>query len=243
MSLEAVVVAWIILSRYSGGMPSALDISGKVFGRLTAVEPTEVRSGGKIVWRCLCECGESCLAAVNHLQDGRRVSCGCAKAAGTQLKVKAPRHGHYAAGRASPTYYSWTSMRTRCLNPNASDFHRYGGRGVTICAEWESFESFLADMGARPAGTTLERKDVNGPYSPENCVWATDHEQLRNKRTNRVLSAFGRSQILSDWSREYGIPKRTITDRLARGLTPEEALLASGTKRARLASSDGAGQR
>jgi hypothetical protein len=73
-------------------------------------------------------------------------------------------------------------MRTRCLNPNASDWPRYGGRGITICAEWDSFEQFLADMGERPEGMTNDRIDVDGNYEPGNCRWATAKEQRRNQR-------------------------------------------------------------
>lgn len=205
-------------------MPSALDITGLTFGRLIAIAPTDLRSGGKIVWRCTCNCGAECLAPVNHLQDGRRVSCGCAKLTGSQRLSRKARHGHYVGNQPSPTYSSWTSMRTRCLNPNAPDFMRYGGRGIVICQRWTKFENFLADMGERPAKHTLDRKDTNGHYEPENCRWATQITQDRNKRTNRVLEAFGRQQILGDWVRETGIPSKTITDRLKRGWAVERAL-------------------
>jgi hypothetical protein len=160
-------------------MPRRLDISGLRYGRLTALEPTTQRSGGKIVWRCKCDCGNECLAAVNQLQDGRRISCGCAKR-GKQVNKT---HGHYVGGKPTATYRSWSSMRSRCFNPNVREFPRYGGRGITICARWDSFENFLADMGPRPAGLTLDRwPDPDGNYEPENCRWATWSQQRTNQR-------------------------------------------------------------
>lgn len=97
------------------------------------------------------------------------------------------KHGHRRTedGKSSPTYNSWRSMKIRCLNPNRSDFRWYGGRGVQVCPQWlgpDGFDRFLADMGPRPEGTTLDRIDVNGHYEPSNCRWATDKMQRDNRR-------------------------------------------------------------
>jgi hypothetical protein len=99
------------------------------------------------------------------------------------MSIREPRtHGHASNG-CSPTYHSWTAMKKRCRDPNNKDWKIYGGRGISYCERWERFDNFLADMGERPEGTSLDRfPDKNGNYEPGNCRWATDLEQARNRR-------------------------------------------------------------
>lgn len=116
-------------------------------------------------------------------------------------------------------------MRTRCLNPNSSQWPRYGGRGIKIAGRWEDFAAFLADMGPRPAGTTLDRwPDVNGHYQPGNCRWATMLEQENNKRNNVRLTHDGRTQTVAEWSRETGIGYQTIRKRMEAGWSAVDTL-------------------
>lgn len=92
------------------------------------------------------------------------------------------KHGHILAGKKSPTYRSWECMKNRCMNPDHERWARYGGRGITVCVRWStSFLNFLADMGPRPKGMTLDRIDPNGNYEPKNCRWASDAQQRKNK--------------------------------------------------------------
>lgn len=116
-------------------------------------------------------------------------------------------------------------MIARCCNPKSQVYENYGGRGITVCERWlESFENFFADMGVCPTGLSIDRIDNDGPYSPENCRWATDKEQGRNKRTCRFLEMNGERLPLSEWAERLGIPENTIRNRLRRGWSDERTL-------------------
>ena len=111
-----------------------------------------------------------------------------------------------AGGVKNPTYKIWVGIKTRCLNPRYSGWKNYGGRGIKICDRWkDSFENFFADMGPRPEGMSIERKESNGDYEPDNCIWATTFEQSRNKRNNRLITIGTETKIFSDWCRFAGI--------------------------------------
>lgn len=128
-------------------------------------------------------------------------------------------HGDCRGGKTSE-YYRWRAMKDRCLNPRNKDYRHYGGRGITICERWFRFENFLCDMGRCPKGMTLERKDTNKGYSPENCIWAPWQAQQQNTRKNVFITAFGKTQHLSAWARELGIPVVTIFQRMKVGFPP-----------------------
>lgn len=118
-------------------------------------------------------------------------------------------------------------MKQRCNNPKNAQFFRYGARGIAVCRRWLKFENFFADMGSKPSPKhSVERKDNNGPYAPDNCVWATMKEQSANKRNNVLITAFGKTMIMKEWAREVGINYQTISARLIAGWTPEIALTA-----------------
>lgn len=133
-------------------------------------------------------------------------------------------HGY---SRTSPTYGSWSAMLSRCTNPNASDWPRYGGRGITVCEKWlHSFECFLRDMGDRPPDTTLDRYPNNdGNYEPGNCRWATATQQSRNRRSNHPLEFNGKTQTIAEWAEELGLNYTTLDERIIRsGWSVEKAL-------------------
>lgn len=160
--------------------------AGIVFGRLRAVEGSRDANGNR-TWLCLCECGASAKVRAYDLAAGRQKSCGCYKRSysahlSERLRL---RHGYgrHTGGKRTPTYNSWNSMKQRCGNPKNSDYQIYGGRGIRVCLEWESFEAFLSDMGERPEGKTLDRIDPDGNYCPGNCRWSTPLEQRHNRRT------------------------------------------------------------
>lgn len=118
-------------------------------------------------------------------------------------------------------------MIARCYNPNVEKYPDYGGRGIVVCDRWRGeggFELFLEDMGGRPVGASIERIDNDGPYSPENCRWATQMEQCNNRRSNRTLTFRGRSQTVSQWAREVGLNRGTLNERLELGWSVSDAL-------------------
>lgn len=139
--------------------------------------------------------------------QGRRWCDNCLRARTSARRGKRPRtfyveHGH----TGTPTYRVWCQMRARCLNPRCDSYKHYGARGITICDRWlEDFPAFLSDMGKKPAGLTLDRKDNDGPYSPENCRWATYAQQNRNNRRNRLVTYQGRTMCVRDWAKELGL--------------------------------------
>lgn len=126
--------------------------------------------------------------------------------------------------RHTTEYSIWASMLNRCRNPRVRCFERYGGRGIRVCDRWLRFENFFADMGFRPTGMTLERKDTNGDYEPSNCKWATLTEQNNNKRTNRRITIDGETLTLAQWCRITGLHHKLIGRRLDRGWTPKQAV-------------------
>lgn len=115
-------------------------------------------------------------------------------------------------------------MRQRCQQPSDPSYHRYGGRGISVCPQWESYEQFVLDMGRRPPGKTIERKNNNGNYEPGNCVWATGIEQGSNKRNNRLLTFRGETHTVAEWTRRLGAKRSALKARLRYGWPVERAL-------------------
>jgi hypothetical protein len=164
-------------------MPQMIDITGHRYGRLTVVERAGRNAGNYILWRCRCDCGGETLATSNPLRMGGIASCGCLYA---ETRMGALRHGQARGGRGgvnrTPAYRSWRAMLDRCYQPTVAGYQYYGGSGITVCDRWREFANFLADMGARPDGMSLDRIDPFGNYEPGNCRWATAHEQSMNTR-------------------------------------------------------------
>jgi len=198
---------------------TARDFSGAIVGRLTAIEPTDRRSGNNVVWRCRCSCGTETFVHTGNLATGKTRSCGCWK------RDRNFRHGATTHRSMSPEYSVWASMLRRCTNPKNPRFSRYGGRGITVCERWKDFASFIADMGPRPEGPlTIERLDNDGPYSPENCRWASYREQSRNTSQNRLLTLDGVTLCLQDWCVRLGLTRNAVNARLRSGWSVERIL-------------------
>jgi hypothetical protein len=174
---------------------SVKDITGQKFGKLTVVRFVGLKNH-KQIWECVCDCGRTKSVQAGNLKkkSGPTVSCGCYRDENLRQVGKATVvHGHNRpTQKRTRTHNSWRTMKQRCENPNAGNYHNYGGAGITVCERWKSFVNFLVDMGIRPEGTTLDRIDPFGNYEPGNCRWATYKEQSNNTRkqyANRHLIA------------------------------------------------------
>lgn len=121
-------------------------------------------------------------------------------------------------------YFSWQNMKSRCNNPRNPQYHDYGGRGINFCEQWNEFAAFLADMGPRPEGTTLDREDNDGNYEPGNCRWATRKQQRRNMRTTKMVTLGGVTKPFADWCDERGISREKVRGRVRSGWSYEDAL-------------------
>jgi hypothetical protein len=197
---------------------------GSRFGRFTVLAEDPVRRNNSICWVCRCDCGTIKSVDGKKLRLGKLMSCGCyARETSRTRGLASARPG----GRADhPVEYRiWVQMRARCRNPRSTTYAHYGGRGISVSPIWDDFAQFYADMGPRPTPRhSVDRIDNDGPYSPENCRWATQSQQMRNTRVTIRISHNGRTLSITDWAEEVGINRGTLVQRLLRGWSIERAL-------------------
>lgn len=192
------------------------DLTGLCFGRLTAT-----RYVGESKWLCRCECGGTATCITSNLLKGNSTSCGCKR-----------REAHFKHGMsATPQWHAWQSMRQRCENPNDPAYKNYGGRGIKVCDRWGSYANFIADMGLRPPGYELDRRDNDGDYTPDNCQWVSKKANRNNKRNNRVVEWCGESMPVTAWAEKLGIHPRTLAWRISIGWPLERAMKRRPSKR------------
>lgn len=156
-------------------MGKLVDLTGMKFGELTVLSKKEGFDPVGAKWNCLCDCGNHTTVNSLKLRTGHTKSCGC-------LRTKTKSTLTHGLSNKSRTYRSWKEMRQRCTNKNSGKWKWYGGRGITFCDRWNSYELFLADMGERPDGKTLDRIDSDGNYEPSNCRWASAKQQAESNR-------------------------------------------------------------
>lgn len=200
----------------------AKDLLGHQFGRLTVIEKSATKSKeGRAIWVCSCSCGNTVLVDTKSLTTQSTKSCGCySKEVHKQIFTK---HGE----SRSKLYFVWGDMKSRCADKKALPYKDYGGRGIFVCEEWmrsyESFRDWALNNGYRQ-GLTLDRKDVDKGYCPENCRWVTMQVQCNNKRNNRFITYKNETHTISEWSKITGIGKEVIRYRLNAGWNVESIL-------------------
>ena len=205
-------------------MVFAKQYTGQRFGRLVVTGRTKpgYGSGQKSMWLCQCDCGGKILVPTDRLSLGQTKSCGCLlKDSARQLGKSNVTHGMTNASE----FRIWAGMINRCENINDPSYYRYGGRGIKVCERWRnSFEDFYADMGPRPTeGHSIDRKDNDGNYEPDNCRWATRREQMNNRSVNVRYEFQGKSLTLAEIARILGVSVATLRSRISRGMRPEVA--------------------
>lgn len=192
-------------------MSKRVDLTGKRFGRLVAVEFLEVRKGNS-VWKCKCDCGNESEVCYSNLVRGNTRSCGCI------FNEKFEMHGL----KDTRLYRVWANIKARCYYKKDVDYPDYGGRGIIMCEEWKNgFQTFYDwamangyDENAEKWQCTIERIDVNGNYEPSNCKWATIKEQANNKTNSFNITYKGETKTLAQWAEDLDLPYKTLYARI-----------------------------
>lgn len=202
--------------------PRAKNLTDRRFGRLVAQQPVRLKDG-TLGWYCLCDCGQDSSVLARSLVKGITTSCGCKQKSMWKQNLPSRRtHGM----KGTPVYKVWSNMKERCQREGHKSYADYGGRGITVCDRWLSFEEFYADMGDPPKGYTIERDDVNGNYEKGNCRWVPMPEQYLNRRDTHYLTAFGETKPAVLWAKDprCKATKVSLYKRLEAGWSDERAI-------------------
>jgi hypothetical protein len=203
-------------------MSKTMDLTGHRYGKLTAIRYIgNIKSvGAGCYWECLCDCGKTTVTSRKHLRSGTTTSCGCNL---VERGKKGIRTTHNM--RNTRIYNIWSKLKSRCLNPKDKLYKYYGGRGITVCDKWLTFEGFWEDMQEGYSDElTIDRMDVNGNYENPNCRWATMKEQNRNRRTTRYLTYSGETKSVAYFAEKYNIDLGVLYWRLNKDWAIEKAL-------------------
>lgn len=194
-----------------------INESGKKYNRLLVICENGKDNYGQIMWKCLCDCGNYVDVRGYGLRTGKTKSCGCF---GVDLLTK-----HGMTGTVE--HDAWKAIIQRCTNPNNPRYKIYGGRGITISNEWLDFECFYSDMGKRPPGKSIDRKNNDLGYSKDNCRWATRKEQDNNTSKNHFVTHDGTTKTVTEWAEFIGLSYECLRGRFRKGWSAEKALTTS----------------
>lgn len=200
-------------------------LQGKKFHYWTVLRAAPRRKPYRSRWVCICRCGKQKEVNEYHLLDGKSTSCGCYSTKLLLQRIKnglnrSPSHKGLQKTRA---YGTWRQMKSRCYYPSNISYKEYGGKGITICKRWLSFENFYRDMGERPIGMSIDRINPFRGYSPSNCRWATSKQQGRNKKNTIKVRFRGELRSVRDWCDELGLPLYRTIERIKKGWPPHKA--------------------
>ena len=188
-------------------MGAVIDMTGQKFGKITVIKRMGSSTDNRATWECICECGTVKTIIGKELREGKIISCGCAK----KERIGDMRRTH---GKSQKRIYKiWQGVKKRCLNQNFKQFKDYGGRGITVCKEWEDdFQSFYrwSVRNGYNSLLTIDRIDNNGNYSPDNCRWIARNKQNLNKRTNIKISYDGDVYALVELSKKLGVSRHIL---------------------------------
>ena len=201
-----------LVGKRKGRGAQMADITNQRFGRLIARTPSGRDRHKNVIWDCACDCGNVVRLTAASLRKGHTRSCGCLRADEFHARVR--KHGK----SSSSVYMVWEQMVARCTNTEHKDFDYYGGRGITVCDEWRSFESFYTDMGDPGDSMMLERRDNNLGYSAANCVWATRVEQANNRSNNVMIVTIAEVMTMAQFARSLCVHYANVRSKVNRGV-------------------------
>lgn len=201
-------------------------IIGKTFNRLKVLKETNNPERHKR-FECVCNCGNIIFTSLHKLKSGHTKSCGCLKT--EKFKDRVTKHGF----SSTRLYHIWYDMVGRCENSNYKNYHRYGGRGISVCNEWKKFIVFRqwALSNGYSEKLTIDRLDNDGDYKPSNCRWATRKQQSKNRSNNNLITHNGITETITDAAKRYGLTTQSIKYRISKGWSIKEALEKEKTTR------------
>lgn len=188
------------------------DIKNMRFGKLTVVDKTTPSKSGNARWVCLCDCGNKTIVIGSHLRSGHTTSCGCNKLSDQACGFSDTR-----------LYRIWVNMHKRCYDKNHDSYKWYGGRGIRVCNEWKTFLTFKAwaERSGYEDSLSIDREDGDGNYTPMNCRWQTQKEQMNNVSSNKIITFNGENLTQSEFADKYNLKYHTVTNRLRAGWSVE----------------------